>query len=454
MKKLIKHIAVALLAFTMLLPTTVYADAFGIDVSAWQSNIQIENMSADTRFVIVKATEGTNYVSGSFTKQSNATLASGRKLGIYHFANGVSSAEAEAQHFVQTIQPYVGKAMLVLDWEDHRAFARGTSYAKTWCDTVYRLTGIKPVIYTTASVTRSYDWSAVANAGYKLWEAGYPYVSTWYGYKNLGRPPYTVYYFGAPLMWQYSSTTIISGYGSRLDVNLWYGDIANWDNYTKSTNSAASTEQPANPAKIPIKDANIDKSSVLTLVVGVAKGTYGSGQVRKALLGDRYNEVTAFVNHIYYADTNTLVNETLAGKYSSGETRKTVLGMANRYNAVQSAINARLNTTTTAAKKSVHEVALEIVRGTGGWGNGSTRVAKLKAAGYDATAVQNEVNAILSGKSNTTAKTTALTYYRIQAGDSLSKIAARYGTTVSRLASANGITNVNLIRAGQTIRIA
>ena len=46
MKKLIKRIAVAMLALTMLVPTTVYADAFGIDVSAWQSNIQIENISA------------------------------------------------------------------------------------------------------------------------------------------------------------------------------------------------------------------------------------------------------------------------------------------------------------------------------------------------------------------------------------------------------------------------
>lgn len=43
--------------------------------------------------------------------------------------------------------------------------------------------------------------------------------------------------------------------------------------------------------------------------------------------------------------------------------------------------------------------------------------------------------------------------YRIRSGDTLSGIAARYRTTVAALASANGIRNPNLIRAGATLRI-
>ena len=41
----------------------------------------------------------------------------------------------------------------------------------------------------------------------------------------------------------------------------------------------------------------------------------------------------------------------------------------------------------------------------------------------------------------------------VQPGDTLSGIAARYGTTYQTLAALNGITNPNLIYAGQTIRI-
>ena len=43
------------------------------------------------------------------------------------------------------------------------------------------------------------------------------------------------------------------------------------------------------------------------------------------------------------------------------------------------------------------------------------------------------------------------TTYQVRAGDTLSGIAAQYGTSASALASANGIANPNQIRAGQTI---
>lgn len=45
------------------------------------------------------------------------------------------------------------------------------------------------------------------------------------------------------------------------------------------------------------------------------------------------------------------------------------------------------------------------------------------------------------------------TTYKIQQGDTLSSIAKRYGTSVNELASANGISNPNLIAAGKTLTI-
>ena len=46
------------------------------------------------------------------------------------------------------------------------------------------------------------------------------------------------------------------------------------------------------------------------------------------------------------------------------------------------------------ALKSIDEVAKEVIRGD--WGNGAERTKKLKAAGYDAKAVQNRVNELLA----------------------------------------------------------
>lgn len=48
---------------------------------------------------------------------------------------------------------------------------------------------------------------------------------------------------------------------------------------------------------------------------------------------------------------------------------------------------------------------------------------------------------------------TAARYYTIKPGDTLSGIALRFGTTVARLQQLNGIQNPNLIYAGTTIRV-
>ncbi len=44
-------------------------------------------------------------------------------------------------------------------------------------------------------------------------------------------------------------------------------------------------------------------------------------------------------------------------------------------------------------------------------------------------------------------------YHVVQVGESLSSIAASYGVTVSNLIRYNGITNPNIVRVGQTLRI-
>lgn len=93
-------------------------------------------------------------------------------------------------------------------------------------------------------------------------------------------------------------------------------------------------------------------------------------------------------------------------------------------------------------RKSVDELAREVIAGH--WGNGSDRKYALEKAGYDYNTVQNRVNELLAPKVIT---------YTIKSGDTLSGIAQRYGTTVSKLASDNNIQNINLIYAGQKLTI-
>ena len=94
--------------------------------------------------------------------------------------------------------------------------------------------------------------------------------------------------------------------------------------------------------------------------------------------------------------TDQVVNDVLNGKYGNGAARKKALEAAGYdYNEVQAAVNAKLNgTSTNSSKKSIDEVAREVINGD--WGNGNTRRQKLEAAGYNYEEVKKRVNQILS----------------------------------------------------------
>ena len=115
----------------------------GIDISNHQAGLNLAKVPCD--FVICKATEGTGFVDLYCDGWIQKALQLGKKVGVYHFATGGSSGVAEADFFYKNIKGYVGKAILVLDWEANAA-NRGVAYAKAFLDRTYPLTGVKPLI--------------------------------------------------------------------------------------------------------------------------------------------------------------------------------------------------------------------------------------------------------------------------------------------------------------------
>jgi CW_7 repeat len=96
-----------------------------------------------------------------------------------------------------------------------------------------------------------------------------------------------------------------------------------------------------------------------------------------------------------------LAQEVLAGKWGNGDDRVNRLRAAGyNYDAVQVEVNRLVNPPT----KSVSQLANEVIAQK--WGNGSERVERLKAAGYDPVAVQAEVNRVLTPKGSTKPKLT------------------------------------------------
>lgn len=324
----------------------------GIDISKWQS-VGTGDQAAD--FVIIKATEGDGYTDPSCDAHYQRAKSQGKLLGVYHFARPDlgNSAEAEADWFVSQIQGYIGEAVLVLDWEVQQW---RTDWAKAFLDRVYAKTGVKPLIYMSASPVNSYDWSAVAGADYGLWIAGYPAK---YNVPNPPEPaegemPFGTGAWGFWAIWQYTSSA------GSLDR-----DVANmtreaWQAYASKNGETPKPAPTPTPAPAPTPNPSYETYTVV-------RGDTLSGIASR--YGTTYQKI---------ASDNGISNPNLI---YPGQ-------------------------------------VLKIYSGNGGNSGGGGE-----------------------------------TVYTVVAGDTLSGIAAKYGTTYQKIAADNGIANPNLIYPGQTLVI-
>lgn len=98
-------------------------------------------------------------------------------------------------------------------------------------------------------------------------------------------------------------------------------------------------------------------------------------------------------------DITTIAKEVISGAWGNGEDRKNRLERAGYdFNAVQNEVNRILSGASPKPQlKPLNQVAKEVLQGL--WGNGSDRKSRLESAGYDYTAVQNEVNRIAGASS-------------------------------------------------------
>lgn len=281
----------------------------GIDISNWQNGFSLASTKPD--FVIVKATEGLNFVDKCCDGFVQDAIKLGIPFGYYHFARSDDAAK-EATYFYNQTEGYIGKGIPVLDFE----VLNGNTWLETWCKTFYQLSGVKPWVYMSSDYinNRGYGTSWVkANCG--LWLAGYPKAYTSYPSSDC---PYE--HAGWTLAaWQFTSSLAMGG--MSIDGDFFYGDKTAWGKYVGAAKDSGSND--------------VGNASLLELATKVIKGEYGNGTARKAVLGSRYNEVQAKVNDLY-----AKANKVIKGAYGNGTARKTALG--NEYDIVQYIVNNML----------------------------------------------------------------------------------------------------------------
>lgn len=191
-----------------------------VDLSNNNGSKNIKDYPADG--YMFKATEGRNFTDKYCDQFVQQAIKAGKVWGVYHFMDG-SPWQAQADYFINAVKGYIGKGVLCLDYEMYGR--QGPTIAKKWLDYVYQKTGVRPIIYMSASVTKEENWSEVVKANYGLWVADY------------SAPLDKLGYWPGAMMWQYTSTPY--------DKNYFYGDKNTWLAYAGAKNQE--TPKPSQP---------------------------------------------------------------------------------------------------------------------------------------------------------------------------------------------------------------
>ena len=297
----------------------------GIDISNWQRSIDIASLTNDIDFCIMKATEGLWYQDPCFDEFMLQTTDCGLLKGIYHFARE-NNPEDEARYFYGVVKDYIGKAIIVLDYETENWDNR------QWCEyflkTFHDLSGVWPLLYISASRCPQYEGSWIPNTC-GLWVAGYPYPAT--SFDESQDMPYSIWPWEIVALWQFTSSLELPGYWSRLDGNYAYMDAIAWSKYAGAEIPAPEPE----PEPEPVWYSNVD------LCKQIMRGEWGNGDERiERLLDAGYNPYQVQnVLDLYYQ----LADEIIRGDWGNGIDRVIKLEVAGYdYDLAQTVVNAIL----------------------------------------------------------------------------------------------------------------
>mgnify|MGYP004463534321 CR=1 FL=1 len=235
----------------------------GIDVS---SNQPADICSlVDYDFAIVKATGNPpgyawNYKNPYMEEQVGDALDKTGCAGLYHFTFG-RAAKEEADFFCDSVADYVGRVMLVIDYEG-QATDNGREWLREFAQRIIYRTGVKPVVYASSSVIRDQDLEALAEEeDLSLWSANYwRGYDTVYGYDTSGMKQD----IPSSALWQFTSQGVLDGYDGFLDLDLFYGDADTWQKYCVSDK-----EEPEEPKE---EDMTNDQDSKLNAIYDACAG--------------------------------------------------------------------------------------------------------------------------------------------------------------------------------------
>lgn len=191
-----------------------------IDISSHQTALNLVTVSSSIQGVIVKATEGTNYVNPCCDTHYQQAKKCSLLRGFYHFA-GTGDPLAEAAFFYRNVLGYLHDGIPILDWEGKQSVDWVNKFVRQF----HNLSGVWCWIY--ANPWRFNQGGVEKNCA--RWVADYPSVThPTFAQAQRWKCPGAD---GNVVAWQFCSDGRLNGYNGNLDCSLYYGDKESWLKY-------------------------------------------------------------------------------------------------------------------------------------------------------------------------------------------------------------------------------
>ena len=414
----------ALLGASILLQSTAYAAVGdqGVDWSRYQGANGVFGYSHD-KFAICQiggVNGGGIYGQSTYETQVASAIAQGKRAHTYiwyQVGGNASLGEQVLNTFLPQVQTPKG-SIVALDYESGAsADKQANTNAILHGMRMIKAAGYTPMYYSGKpyTVANVYVDQIIREFPNSLWMAAYP------DYNVTPTPNYNVFpSMDGVAIYQFTSTYIAGGLDGNVDLT---GITDN--GYTKGNNPETQTpainqgQQADNTPKSEISAGNQVK-------VKFSANVWATGEaIPDWVKGRTYDVAQVSGNRVLLSGINSWINKADVEIIS-----------------VSSApIQAPATSTYTVQS-----------------GDTLSSIAAKFGTNYQTLASLNGIsnpNLIYAGqvlRVNGSASAGSV-YYTVRAGDNLSAIASRYGTSYQSIASLNGLTNPNLIYVGQTLKI-
>lgn len=190
----------------------------GIDISSHNGDVDMKKVADDgVSFVFIKASEGIDFRDGRFIENYTKASKAGLKIGAYHFFRFDRDGVDQAVNFLKAIDKRPLDLGVAIDVETHHNAdgVDSTLIAKRLLDMTefLNMEGYKVTFYSNRE--GYYDYLKEAVPGMDLWICSFsstPINAEW-------------------TFWQYNHRGKVKGISGDVDMNVFCGNQAEWNNY-------------------------------------------------------------------------------------------------------------------------------------------------------------------------------------------------------------------------------